>query len=135
MPNIDLLHVDLTDRIIGEFYDVFNELGHGFVESVYEEAMVIALRAAGLRVDRQVLVTVYFRGQVVGMLKADLVVECRVVVELKASRAIDSAHEAQLINYMRATELEVGLLLNFGTRPSFKRLVYTNDRKAATVSP
>jgi GxxExxY protein len=127
----ELLHAEFTDRIICEFYDVYNSLGHGFLESTYEEAMVIALQSAGLRVDRQVPITVYFRGQPIGTYKADIIVESCVVVELKAARAIDSAHEAQLINLLRATGLEVGLLMNFGRRPAFKRLVFANDRKPA----
>ena len=128
---VDLQHEAITERIIGEFYNVYDSLGHGFLESSYEEAMVIALQAAGLRVDRQVPVTVYFRGQAIGTYKADLIVESSVVVELKASRAIDSAHEAQLINLLRATRLEVGLLMNFGRRPAFRRFVFANDRKPA----
>ena len=129
---IDLQHGTITERIIGQFYNVYDALGHGFLESTYEEAMVIALRADGLRVDRQVPITVYFRGRAIGTYEADLIVESCVVVELIASRAIDSAHEAQLINLLRATGLEVGLLMNFGRRPAFKRLVFANDRKPAT---
>ena len=129
----DLQHETITERIIGEFYNVYDALGHGFLESTYEEAMVIALRAAGLRVDRQVPITVYFRGQPIGTYKADIIVESCVVVELKASRAIDPAHEAQVINLLRATGLEVGLLMNFGRRPAFKRLVFANDRKPSRV--
>ena len=135
----DLLHGNLTERIIGEFYDVFNSLGHGFLESIYEEAMTITLRDRGLRVDRQVPVTVHFRGRAIGLYKADLIVESSVILELKASRGIDLQHEAQLINLLRATNLEVGLLMNFGARPSFRRLVFENGRKsnnkASDVSP
>jgi len=132
IERMDLLHADLTEQIIGVFYNVFNTLGHGFVESIYEEAMVIDLRSIGLQVDRQVPITVVFRGHTIGTFKADIIVESRVVVELKAARAIDPAHEAQLINHLCATNIEVGLLLNFGSRPTFKRFVFANERKAST---
>src|SRR5882757_4054081 len=107
-------HEELTQKIIGVFYDVYNELGHGFLESVYETAMVIALEDAGLSVKRQVEVPVWFRGRQIGTFFADLLVEDVVIVELKAVRSIDPSHEAQLLHYLRATEIELGLLLNFG---------------------
>jgi GxxExxY protein len=124
-----LIGRELTDRIIGIFFDVYNELGPGFLESVYEEAMLVALRAAGLRVERQVPLIVYFRGVPVGTFRADLVVEETVVLELKAGRHLEPAHEAQLLNYLRASRLEVGLLFNFGPRPTFRRAVFDNRRK------
>jgi GxxExxY protein len=123
-------HKALTQKIIGVFYEVYNELGHGFLESVYENAMVVALRQAGLETAQQAPVRVSFRGQLVGDFRADLLVEDAVIVELKAARAIESAHEAQLLNYLRATEIEVGLLVNFGPKPEFKRFVFDNERKA-----
>lgn len=129
-----MLHHTLTEKIIGVFYDVYNELGHGFLESVYETAMVIALREKGLNVEQQVEVPVWFRGQKIGAFFADLVVETVVIVELKAVRAIDPAHEAQLLHYLRATEIELGLLLNFGVRPEIKRKIYDNPRKASVQS-
>ena len=122
-------HQELTRKIIGVFYEVYNELGHGFLESVYEAAMPIALREAGLKVETQVPIGVYFRGNRVGDFRADLMVENAVLLELKAARALDSSHEAQLLNYLRATEIEVGLLLNFGIKPEFKRLAFDNERK------
>lgn len=128
-PQTQFKHGELTREIIGVFYDVYNELGHGFLESVYEEAMAIALRQAGLRVDRQVPLKVTFRGEIVGDFRADMVINRVVILELKAAPALEPAHEAQLLNYLRATELEVGLLLNFGNKPAFKRLVYANERK------
>jgi len=128
-------HRELTEKIIGVFYDVYNELGHGFLESVYEEAMAIALGQAGLQVERQVPLKVIFRGEVVGDFRADVVVEGAVILELKAVSGIDPAHEAQLLNYLRATEIEVGLLMNFGPRPQFKRLVFENARKQIRVNP
>lgn len=105
------------------------EIGHGFLESVYEAAMLIALRQAGLKAEIQVPITVSFRGNRVGDFRADLMVEDAVLLELKAARSLDSSHEAQLLNYLRATQIEVGLLLNFGTKPEFKRLAYDNERK------
>jgi len=117
------------------FYDVYNELGHGFLESVYEGAMAIALGQAGLHIERQIALKVVFRGEVVGDSRADVVVERAVILELKAASGIDPAHEAQLLNYLRATEIEVGLLLNFGPRPQFKRLVFENSRKQIRVNP
>ena len=130
-----LRHEDLTRRVIGVFYDVYNDLGHGFLESVYENAMLIALRAAGLRAQQRQPIPVWFRGQQVGDFRGDLVVSDAVIVELKAARAIEPVHEAQLLNYLRATPIEVGLLLNFGPKPEFKRLLFDNERKAIRVHP
>ena len=128
-------HQELTRRIIGVFYEVYNELGQGFLESVYEAAMLIALREAGLKAETQVPIAVYFRGSRVGDFRADLMVENAVLLELKAARALDSSHEAQLLNYLRATEIEVGLLLNFGIKPEFKRLAFDNERKKIRQNP
>jgi GxxExxY protein len=125
----DFKHLELTQKIIGVFYNVYNELGHGFLESVYENAMTLALREAGLDARQQAPVTVYFRGQIVGDFRADLLVQNAVIVELKAAKALDSTHEAQLLNYLRATDLEVGLLMNFGPQSEFKRLAFDNARK------
>src|SRR5438034_9362837 len=121
---------DLTAKIIGVFYDVYNELGYGFLESVYQEALVMALREAGLAVQCQVPVPVWFRRQKVGDFSADILVEKKALVELKSSRSIDPAHEAQLLHYLKATGIELGLLLNFGTRPQFRRLLCGNGRTA-----
>jgi GxxExxY protein len=120
---------DVTEKIIGVFYEVYNELGHGFLESVYEQAMMIALSEAGLHVDRQLPINVHFRGQVVGEFRADIVVNNQVIVEIKAARAIESAYEAQIMHYLRATDVEIGLLMNFGPKPEFKRFIYDNERK------
>jgi GxxExxY protein len=125
-----LLHRDLTDSIIRVFYDVYNELGFGFLESVYEEAMVIALRESGLEVTQQAPVPVSFRGQAIGTYQADLIVNRLVIVELKAVRQLAEAHIAQLMHYLRATPIEVGLIMNFGQKPEFKRRVFENPRKA-----
>jgi GxxExxY protein len=118
-----------TEAVLGAFYRVSNELGTGFLESVYEAAMVVVLDSMGIRVERQAPVNVRFRGTLIGSFKIDLLVESAIAVELKAGRTLDSAHESQLLNYLRASDLEIGLLLNFGERPSFKRLAYSNRRK------
>jgi GxxExxY protein len=122
-------HEQLTGKIIEVFYEVYNELGHGFLESVYENSMRLALTQAGLFVSPKKPLEVWFRGVVVGAFVPDVIVEDAVILEIKAGRAIDSAHEAQLLNYLRATQIEVGLLLNFGPKPDFKRMVFDNERK------
>jgi GxxExxY protein len=124
-----LMHKELTETIIGVFYEVYNELGHGFLESVYERAFEIALAGKGLNVLPQIEVPVWFRGQKIGDFVADILVNKCVLLELKAVRTLDSAHEAQILNYLRATEIEVGLLFNFGIKPEFRRLVFENSRK------
>ena len=128
-------HKDITDKIIRVFYEVYNELGHGFLESVYERSLEIALNSLGLKVCRQIQVPVWFRGKPVGDFTADMLIEGCVLLELKAARALDSSHQAQLLNYLRATEIEVGLLLNFGLKPEFKRLIFDNPRKAIRGNP
>ena len=130
-----LKHGDLTDKIIGLFYDVYNDLGYGFLESVYEDALCIALADEGLYYERQAPVPVWFRGHRVGDFKADIIVESTVILELKAARALDSAHEAQLLHYLKATHLEIGMLLNFGVKPEFRRLLFDNARKKIRVDP
>ena len=130
-----LLHEDLTEKIIGAFYSVHRELGYGFLESVYEAALILTLNDVGLDVRQQVPIDVWFRGGRVGAFRADIVVEGSVILELKAVRELLSPHEAQLLNALRATRIEVGLLLNFGPRPSFKRLVFANRRKQIGVHP
>jgi len=122
-------HDDLTERVIGVFYDVYNELGYGFLESVYREAMRLALTQAGLRVNAEVPVPVSFRGVVVGMFRADLIVDDCLLVELKAVDQIVRQHESQTMHYLRATSIEVALLMNFGTLPRFKRIVMDNKLK------
>jgi GxxExxY protein len=127
MPAI-LPHQNITAVVIKQFFRVYNILRTGFLEKVYENALLLALRKAGLRVEQQVPITVYFEGEPVGEYFADLLVEGVVILELKAADAIIEAHEAQLINYLRATGIEVGLLLNFGPEPRFVRKVYQKNR-------
>jgi GxxExxY protein len=129
------LHADVTDVVLKGFYEVYNELGGGFLESVYHKAFAIALRQAGLAVSTQVAVPVHFRGAVVGDFIADLTVNDRVLLELKAVSSLDKAHEGQLLNYLRATDFETGLLPNFGPRPEFKRFVLMNKNKKIRVHP
>jgi GxxExxY protein len=123
---------EVTERTIGVFYDVYNELGFGFLETVYARAMYLALVQCGLSTAAEEPIIVSFRNQVVGQYRADLVVERTVLVELKAARDLTPAHDAQVLNYLRATSYEVGLLLNFGARPSFRRLVFENSRKSCS---
>jgi len=126
---------ETTDKIIKGFYEVYNELGHGFLESVYERSLEIALNSSGPKVCRRIQIPVWFRGKPVGDFTADMLVSDCVLLELKAASSLDSSHQAQLLNYLRATEIEVGLLLNFGLRPEFKRLIFDNPRKSSRGSP
>ena len=127
--NTDLKHGLVTDKILRVFYEVYNELGHGFLESVYHRSLVLALQSVGLNIRSPIEIPVWFRGTRVGRFEADILVENCVLLELKAARALDSSHQAQLLNYLRATDIEVGLLLNFGERPEFKRVIFDNLRK------
>ena len=120
---------ELTEKIIGVFYDVYNEIGYGFLESVYEKCLVVALREAGLTAEQQVPIPFFFRGHALADFSADLLVNRKILIEIKTCKTLDRSHEAQLLNYLRATEIEVGLLLNFGERPQVKRLIFDNERK------
>jgi GxxExxY protein len=124
-----LKYKELTHLIIKCFYEVYTELGGGFLESVYENAMTLVLQQQGLQVETQKDVAVYFRGSLIGNFRADMIVEGKVLLELKAVRCLESVHEAQLLNYLKATTIEVGLLMNFGNEPTFKRLVYNKQLK------
>ena len=124
-----MLHENLTAKIIKAFFKVYNTLGYGFLEKVYENAMAIELRKMGLNVKQQQNIKVHYDNIEVGDYYADLFVEDLVIVELKSAANLCEEHEAQLINYLKATEIEVGLLLNFGKKAEFKRKIFTNDRK------
>ena len=124
-------HQDLTRGIIAAFYHVYNHLGQGFVESVYERALANALATRQLQVDQQTSVPVWLHGRKVGQFRADLVVQDTVILELKAQPTLERRHEVQLLNLLRATRFEVGLLLNFGPCPEVKRLIFSNARKSA----
>ena len=122
----DFKHTNITEKIINSAFNVHNALGFGFAEKVYENALAIELRSLGLRVRQQEPVEVFYKGQLVGEYFADLVVEDKVIVELKAVRAMDKAFETQLINYLKATQMEVGLLLNFSRKVEVKRMVFSH---------
>ncbi len=126
---MELLHRDLTDVILKTFYEVYNELGYGFLERVYQNALYIELKNKGLEVVPQKKIKVYYRGNVVGDYYADLIVEDRIIIELKAVEYIVEQFENQLLNYLRGTDCEVGLLLNFGKKPEFRRKIFENKRK------
>ncbi|MEE9618098.1 MAG: GxxExxY protein [Anaerolineae bacterium] len=117
--------------IIKAFYKVYNALGYGFLEKVYRNALVIELRKLGLEVIPEARIRVYYEGEVVGEYFADLLVAGVVIVELKAMKSLLEEHEAQLLNYLKATPYEVGLLLNFGPKPEIKRKAFDNSRKGS----
>ena len=122
-----LLYGDTTGAILGAFYSVYAELGSGFLEAVYANALTVVLLRAGLKVEREVPFEIMFHGQVIGNYRADMVVESRIVVEIKAGRCIIPQHTAQLLNYLKASRLKVGLLLNFGEAAEFRRVVCTRN--------
>jgi GxxExxY protein len=124
-------HSDLTEKINGGFYQVYNHLGYGFSEKVYENALALVLRKMGLEIEQQKPIGVFFEGQVVGEYFVDLLVNGVVILELKACKQLSEDHEAQLLNYLKATSIEVGLLLNFGLKPQHVRKVYDNIRKGS----
>ncbi len=128
-------HAEITERIIGAFYRVYNTLGYGFLEKVYQNSMEIELARAGLVAVPQARLNVYYEGIVVGEYYADFLVEGCVIVELKADEAIVSEHHAQLLNYLRATDITVGLLLNFGPKPDVRRKVYETARERLPIPP
>lgn len=130
---MELLYKEITDKIIKSFYNVYNELGFGFLEKVYENAMIHELLKNGLFVEKQKQIKVYYDGKEVGEYFADLIVENSVIIELKAAEALCEEHEYQLINYLKATEKEVGILLNFGEKPELRRKLFTNDKKKISV--
>ena len=126
---MELLHKELTDEILNAFYDVYNELGYGFLERVYQNSLFLELKARGLEVEAQKQIKVFYKSYEVGEYYADLVVEDLVILELKAAEFMVKEFEYQLINYLRGTNMEVGLLLNYGKKPEFIRKVYANNRK------
>ena len=130
-----MLQEELSGKIIGVFYSVYNTLGHGFLEKVYENAMMIELRKAGLNPEQQKRIDVYYDGEIVGEYFADIVVNDLIILELKVAEAIAPEHEAQLLNYLKGTEVELGLLFNFGPKPQFIRRILTNDKKTLRVGP
>ena len=122
-------HKELTDKIIQAFYCVYNELGFGFLENVYQNALYFELQNRGFKVEPQKAIDVYYQSQLVGKYKADLIVNDLVILELKAVDFLVEEHELQLINYLKSTDIEVGLLLNFGMKPEIRRKAFDNNRK------
>jgi len=125
----EMKHEEITEKIIQAFYKVYNTLGYGFLEKVYLNALYFELLTIGLKAEKEKRITVHYFGHVVGDYFADLIVEDIVAVELKASESLVQENEHQLVNYLKATKIEVGLLLNFGKKPQIKRKIFDNDRK------
>ena len=128
MNTVNNNHKEVTEKIIKAFYKVYNSLGYGFLEKVYENALFIELTEMNLKVEKQKKINVYYEGNEVGEYYSDLVVDDQIIIELKAAEYLNKANEFQLINYLKATGIEVGLLLNFGKKPEFKRKVYSSDK-------
>jgi len=126
---MELLHEELTNTIMKTFYEVYNELGYGFLEKVYQNSLYIELKNKGYKVEAQKKILVYYKGIEVGEYYADLVIEDLIILELKAADCIVKDFENQILNYLRGTDCEVGLLLNFGKKPEFKRKIFENYRK------
>ena len=129
MKKTNYLHTELSSKILKAFYNVYNTLGYGFLEKVYENAMMIELRKFNLKCQQQQHIDVYYDEEKVGDYFADIIVEDKIIIELKASEGLAAEHEAQLVNYLRATDIEVGLLLNFGKKPQHRRRVLTQEYK------
>jgi len=125
----DFKHTELTEKIINIFYRVYNKLGYGFLEKVYENAMMIELKKEGILAIAQAPIRVLYDNEIIGEYYADILVDDKVIVEIKAARQLAEEHEAQLLNYLKATDIEVGLLLNFGVKPEIKRKAFNNLRK------
>jgi GxxExxY protein len=125
----DFKHTELTEKIINIFYRVYNKLGYGFLEKVYENAMMIELKKEGILAIAQAPIRVLYDMEIIGEYYADILVYDKVIVEIKAARQLAEEHEAQLLNYLKATNIEVGLLLNFGVKPEIKRKAFNNLRK------
>lgn len=125
----EYLHSSLTSKVINCFFAVYNTLGYGFLEKVYEKSLQLELELRGFKVEGQKQIDVYYCDEIVGVYFTDLVVDDILILEIKAAEAIRSEHESQLLNYLKATDYEIGLLLNFGVKPEFKRKIFTNDYK------
>ena len=126
---MELLHEELTNAIIKTFYEVYNQLGYGFLEKVYQNSLYLELKNKGYKVEAQKKISVYYKGTEVGEYYADLLVEDLIILELKATDCIVKDFENQILNYLRGTDCEVGLLLNFAKKPEFKRKIFENHRK------
>ena len=125
----DFKYKELTDQIIKIFYRVYDKLGYGFLEKIYENALMIELREEKIDAVAQAPIQVHYKGQIIGEYFADILVDARIIIEIKAGKKLMDEHEAQLLNYLKATSIEVGLLLNFGPTPEIKRKAFDNKRK------
>lgn len=130
---LEMVHGELTREIIGAFYDVYNKLGYGFVESVYQRALPVALAKRGIKSEREVPLSVIYEGKDVGVFRADLIVEKKVIVESKVADKIVQVHEMQLLNYLKATGIKVGLILNFGPQPTFRRMFLSSPQEGSVL--
>ena len=119
-----ILYKDLTDKIIKCFYHVYDELGGGFLESVYEKSLIIELEEMGIAAENQKNINVYYKNELVGEFRADIIVEGKILIEIKAVNTLLPIHEAQLLNYLKATGIKIGLLVNFGGRLEFRRRIF-----------
>ena len=127
--DLDIKYKELTEKIIKVFYKVYNRLGYGFLEKIYENGMMIELKKEDLSAVAQFPIKVHYDDEIIGEYFADILVDNKVIVEIKASRSLAPENEAQLLNYLKATDIEVGLLLNFGPKPEIKRKVFDNNKK------
>ncbi|HET9424592.1 MAG TPA: GxxExxY protein [Gemmatimonadaceae bacterium] len=134
-PKRDLLHADLTRSVIGAFYRVYNRLDYGFLESIYAEALSRVLLKSGHEVRREVGIVVYFEGEAIGLQRVDMIVDGLLIVEIKSSHDVSKSSHRQLMSYLRGSEMEVGLLLHFGPRPDFYRVVNTRSPRFIQADP
>ena len=124
-----LIHSQITQKILRAYFNVYNKLGYGFLEKLYENALMIELKNLGLNAIQQKPIKVCYQDIIIGEYFADLIIENKVICELKATTQLNEIHEIQLVNYLKATDVEVGLLLNFGQKPEYVRKVFTKEYK------
>ncbi|MBL0048724.1 MAG: GxxExxY protein [Bacteroidetes bacterium] len=130
MINGNYKYSEISDLIIKCYFNVYNKLGYGFLEKVYENALFFEIRKLGLSCFSQYPIAVYYEENKIGQYYADLIVDDTVIIEVKAAEGLSQEHENQLVNYLKATEIEVGMLLNFGKKPEFRRKVFSSEYKA-----
>lgn len=130
-----LIHENLSSKVLAAFYEVFKQLGYGFLEKVYQNALYFELKNRGFKVEAQRKYTVHYKGKLVGEYYADIIVEDVIILELKACKKLNKKHEVQLYNYLKASEIELGFVLNFGKKPEFRRIVLSNDFKDFKKAP
>ncbi|MBN1632768.1 MAG: GxxExxY protein [Ignavibacteria bacterium] len=123
------IHQELTEKVIKYYYKIYNTLGFGFLEKVYEKSLILELTKNGIFFEKQKPIKIYYDSEIVGDYIADIIVENKIILEIKATEILKEEHELQLINYLKATQIELGLLLNFGKVPEIRRKIFTNDRK------